>query len=62
MLTDPIKELEARGEDPIEVIKRSKEWLDMLGAEGLKDFWLASFTGAAPATEPNTEETTDDQP
>ena len=62
MLTDPIKELEARGEDPADVIKRSKEWLDMLGAEGLKDFWLASFTGAAPATEPNTEETTDDQP
>ena len=54
MLTDPIAELEARGEDPDDVIARNAEWLKKLENAGLKDFWLAAFGNAS--TEPEQPE------
>lgn len=68
MLTDPITELESRGEDPDDVIARFKEWNDKLKAAGLDGYWLSAFNAqeepveAAPETAedetdtPNTEE------
>ena len=43
MLTDPISELEARGEDPDEVIARFAEWKEKLESVGLGGFWDAAF-------------------
>jgi lambda family phage portal protein len=43
MLTDPISELEARGEDPDEVIARFAEWKKKLDEAGLGGFWDATF-------------------
>lgn len=43
MLTDPISELEARGEDPEDVIARFDEWRKKLDAAGLLDFWNGAF-------------------
>ena len=43
MLTDPISELEARGEDPDEVIARFAEWKAKLEQAGLGGFWDAAF-------------------
>ena len=48
MLTDPISELEARGEDPDEVIARFAEWKDKLEAAGLGGFWDAAFSLKEP--------------
>lgn len=56
MLTDPIAELEARGEDPDDVIARNAEWLKKLENAGLKDFWLAAFGNAATEPEPEQPE------
>ena len=43
MLTDPISELESRGEDPEEVADRFVAWRDMLKSRGLDVFWEAAF-------------------
>ena len=43
MLTDPISELESRGEDPEEVADRFVAWRDMLASRGLEVFWEAAF-------------------
>jgi lambda family phage portal protein len=44
MLTDPISEIEARGEDPDELIERFAIWRDKLKARGLEAFWDSAFT------------------
>ena len=65
MLTDPISELESRGEDPEDVIARFKEWNNKLENAGLKDFWLAAFGSkpeAAPAESENEEPNNQPQP
>lgn len=43
MLTDPMSELEARGEDPEEVIERLAVWVEKLKARGLDTFWMSAF-------------------
>lgn len=58
MLTDPFTELESRGEDPDDVIRRFAEWIDKLKAAGLDAYWLSAFNAqeqAAEETAPNEE-------
>ena len=43
MLTDPISELEARGEDPEDVVNKFVEWKNLLAEKGVLDLWLAAF-------------------
>lgn len=43
MLTDPKSELEARGEDPEDVVNKFAEWKNLLESKGVLDFWLAAF-------------------
>ena len=43
MLTDPMSELEARGEDPQEVIARFDAWKKLLAEKGMLEFWLGAF-------------------
>jgi capsid protein len=54
MLTDPMSELEARGEDPEELLERFVAWRDMLKARGLESFWDAAFGNQAISAEPET--------
>ena len=61
MLTDPLTELESRGEDPDDVIARFVEWNKKLEAAGLRDFWQAAF-GNKPDAAPESEETQTPQP
>lgn len=61
MLTDPVSELEARGEDPDEVIARFAEWKSKLEAAGLGGFWDAAFGMRKPEiAEQFTEEDSDE--
>ena len=64
MLTDPMSELEARGEDPEEVAERLAEWKKILAQKGVLDFWLGAFeklpetvaeTADEPENQPQTE-------
>lgn len=55
MLTDPISELESRGEDPEDVIARFKDWNAKLEKAGMLEFWLAAF-GNKPESAPGTED------
>ena len=48
MLTDPISELESRGEDPDDVIARFVDWKKRLENAGMAQFWDAAF-GHSPA-------------
>lgn len=43
MLTDPISELEARGEDPEELLQKLVAWRDLLRKYGLEAFWDSAF-------------------
>lgn len=43
MLTDPISELESRGEDPDDVIARFVDWKSRLEKAGMAAFWEAAF-------------------
>lgn len=66
MLTDPISELEARGEDPEEVAEKFVEWKKLLAEKGVLDIWLSAFNKqpdavAAEAAE-SEDETTTPQP
>lgn len=62
LLTDPITELESRGQDPEELIERWQQWDKMVKAAGLP------FMAGAPAapennnTEPQEEEQENDRP
>ena len=53
LLTDPISELESRGQDPEEVIERWKQWEAMVKRAGLPFMQKAP---AAPAAEPPEDE------
>ena len=62
MLTDPISELEARGEDPDEVIARFAEWKSKLESVGLGGFWDAAFGMKEPEiAEQDAEEETEEE-
>lgn len=63
MLSDPITEIEARGEDPAEVISRFKQFRDMLKSEGMDAFWDIAFgiRAAAPASPPSGGEEDEEQ-
>lgn len=62
MLTDPISELESRGEDPDEIIARFKEWKDKLESAGLGGFWDAAFGMKEPEIAEQTAEENDEEP
>lgn len=62
MITDPLTELESRGEDPDDVIARFVEWNKKLEAAGLRDFWQAAFGNKPDAAPESEEETQTPQP
>ena len=62
MLTDPISELEARGEDPEEVVNRFDEWKKLLAKKGVLDFWLSAFDKLPDLVSAEAEEDGDDTP
>lgn len=62
MLTDPISELESRGEDPEEVADRFVEWRDMLKSRGLDVFWEAAFNKLPDTLLEENEPETDNPP
>ena len=62
MLTDPISELESRGEDPEEVADRFVAWRDMLKSRGLDVFWEAAFNKLPDTLLEENEPETDNPP
>ena len=62
MLTDPISELESRGEDPEEVADRFVAWRDMLKSRGLDVCWEAAFNKLPDTLLEENEPETDNPP